>query len=139
MLQTLCSADLVLSDFVLIDEKSKIIEGRHKKNRRNVTFPYNLINTPFMGCCMAFRKNVLIETLPFPKLIPMHDMWIGIIASLFFKVKYIDDKLLLRRLHGHNTSFEDGKSTNSLYQKIKIRLTLIRVLIMFILKNNETN
>lgn len=134
MLAELDNVDLVLSDFVLIDSQSKLIKDYNKKDRSHVFFPYNLIHTPFMGCCMAFKRKVLLKSLPFPKLIPMHDMWLGLIASLFFKVKYVDNELLFRRIHGYNVSFEDGKSTNSIFRKIKIRFTLIEVFIKFILK-----
>ena len=38
----------------------------------------NLIKNTYLGCCIAFRKEVLGYILPFPRNIAMHDIWIGL-------------------------------------------------------------
>ena len=60
---------------------------------------------------MCFRKEVLHLILPFPEIIPMHDIWIGFVADLFFKVRFEPTKLLLYRRHDTTATNTDvGKS-----------------------------
>ena len=81
----------------------------------------------FTGCCMAFRRNVLDKALPFPKNLPMHDQWLGIVAEKFFKVKFIDEPLVEYRQHSTNAT-HIGNSPAGVLQKIKWRFDLARVL-----------
>jgi len=53
---------------------------------------------------MAFRSDILALVLPFPKKIPMHDMWIGILSELCGDVKFIPVKLAGYRRHSDNAS-----------------------------------
>ena len=56
---------------------------------------YNTIwKNGYTGCCMAFRRNVLEASLPFPKNIPMHDIWIGNVAAYKYNVIFIPDSLI---------------------------------------------
>lgn len=128
MIQELKSSDLVLSDYQLVDVNLCHINGiKVKKNNLSI---WNVFyKNPYMGCCMAFNRNVLTRCLPFYNKIPMHDMWIGLIASLYFKTKYIPDKLILHRRHGRNVSFTSMKSQNTFYQKIIYRINLFQALI----------
>lgn len=78
----------------------------------------NFWKTRFLGCCMAFRKEILKEALPFPRNLVGHDFWICSIALLKYKVVYIPDILLFYRRHGDNLSSSSEKSGNSLFYKI---------------------
>ena len=82
----------------------------------------------FTGCCMAFRRKVLDKALPFPKNLPMHDQWLGIIAEKYFKVKSIDEPLVEYRQH-HANATHIGNSPAGVLQKIKWRVNLMKVLI----------
>ena len=82
----------------------------------------------FTGCCMAFRRNVLDKALPFPKNLPMHDQWLGIVAEKFFKVKFIDEPLVEYRQHSTNAT-HIGNSPAGVFQKIKWRLDLLKAII----------
>lgn len=42
----------------------------------------NLIKNTYLGCCIAFRKEVLGYILPFPRNIAMHDIWIGLSVEM---------------------------------------------------------
>ncbi len=81
----------------------------------------------FTGCCLAFRKNVLEKALPFPKKLPMHDQWLGIVAEKYFKVGYIAEPLVEYRQHTSNAT-RIGNSPVGLLQKIKWRLNLAKAL-----------
>ena len=44
-------------------------------------FVHNLIKNSYIGCCIAFSRQLLPYILPFPDTIPMHDQWIGLQAE----------------------------------------------------------
>ena len=41
----------------------------------------NIWKNSYMGCCMAFRKELVPYILPIPDDIEMHDQWIGLIGE----------------------------------------------------------
>jgi glycosyltransferase involved in cell wall biosynthesis len=89
----------------------------------------NIHKNGFLGCCMAFRKELLPCILPIPSSVPMHDMWIGLVAETTGKVSFINEPLSLYRRHGKNASPTAENSRFNLSQKIKFRLTLSFLLI----------
>lgn len=90
----------------------------------------NLCRNSYSGCCMAFRRKVLSWCLPFPKSIPMHDVWMGIMTEIEGKVIFTNDCLLQYRIHENNASFNNvGKSGFSLYTKAKQRFLLAQNLL----------
>ena len=82
----------------------------------------NIKSCSTTGCCMAFRREVLEKTLPFPKSAVEHDFWIGVYGGLYYKIKYLKEPLMLFRRHGENVTPSDGKSNNPLSIKIRYRL-----------------
>ncbi|MCT7635635.1 glycosyltransferase family 2 protein [Aliarcobacter butzleri] len=86
----------------------------------------NLYKSTYLGCCLAFNRNILNAILPIPNNLMMyHDWWIGFVAEQKFKVYFERKPLLLYRRHGNTTSSTVGKSKNSLFFKIKSRLQLL--------------
>jgi glycosyltransferase involved in cell wall biosynthesis len=81
----------------------------------------NIIKNSFIGCNIAFTKELLNYVLPFPKNIPMHDSWLGSNAYIYGNVEFVDEKIFRYRLHTNNYSIKE----NSLLQKIKWRINLI--------------
>lgn len=63
-----------------------------------------LVKNRYLGCAMAFRRELLEDVLPIPASVPMHDMWIGALAALRGPVAYIDRPLMQYRRHGGNVS-----------------------------------
>ena len=82
----------------------------------------NLLRNSYMGCCMAFTRDVLRSALPFPAGIPMHDQWIGLCAERKGGVCFLPQPLILYRRHGGNVT----GSTTSFSQKLRWRMRLIR-------------
>ena len=74
---------------------------------------------------MAFRRNVLEASLPFPKDIPMHDIWIGNVAAYKYNVKFIPDKLISFRRHDDTASCNAKGSKFTIWQQIIFRLNII--------------
>ncbi len=87
----------------------------------------NLIKNSFVGCCMAFNRCLLEESLPFPGKLPMHDWWIALVAFKKRKnVSLIDEPLILWRRHSQNVT---GTAAASLKDKLRFRLIMLCSLI----------
>lgn len=116
-------ADLVLHNAAVTDAELNITEPSFfAVHGSNTDFKHNLIRNTFVGCCMAFTKQVMTDTLPFPEGLPMHDWWIALTAiKLGYKTVLINKPLILWRRHGDNVT--GGKTTAT--QKIKWRLKMI--------------
>lgn len=77
---------------------------------------------------MAFKKNVLNASLPFPKndFLIEHDIWLAAIAFLYFRVELINEPLLLYRRHGKNVS--TGGFTKGYSAKVKMEKRIYRLI-----------
>ena len=95
---------------------------------------YNTIwKNGYTGCCMAFRRNVLEASLPFPKNIPMHDIWIGNVAAYKYNVIFIPDRLIHFRRHENTISCNGKGSKFTIWQQMKFRLNIIKNIIRLLL------
>ncbi len=127
-LKWLQTYDCIVSDAEVTDENLRTIspslyEILNIKRGRI----YNTIwKNGYTGCCMAFNRNVKNAALPFPKDIPMHDIWIGNVAAYMYKVKFIDNKLIYFRRHASTNSCNGKGSRYSLWQKISFRWIIIK-------------
>ena len=122
-------ADLVLHNCTVTDSFLKPIAGSEDffaLRGSQKGYWKNLIKNSYMGCCMAFRKELVREFMPFPQEIPMHDKWIGLIAQRCSAVIVFEQKpLLLYRRHGGNAS--DTKHA-SLAKMLQWRIKLMQAL-----------
>lgn len=126
-LEYLKDYDVVQSDAIIVDSNLQVLYPSLyalKGSKRG--FVRNLWKNNYVGCNMAFKKKVLEVALPFPRYIPMHDIWIGFVTELFFSSFFIPEKLLLYRRHFDNFTQTGSKSPFSLKQKIKFRLNTVR-------------
>lgn len=107
MLEALNSsgADLAIHNVVHIDSEDNVISkplfqeyGIRKGLIRNFIAPR------YSGCCMAFPAQVRSMLLPMPKTVVNYDHWIGMTCELFGRVVFVDDVLLMHRLHGGNVT-----------------------------------
>ncbi len=117
---------LVMSNYSIIDaDNNKLTNSYFKNNPISHNFLINLIKMPFHGCCMAFRKELLAEILPFPSNMVMHDNWIGLYANWKkYKIGYIEKPLIKYRRHQFNVSPSAKNNTNPLWYKVWYRLIL---------------
>lgn len=116
-------AKLVLHDASITDADLHITAPScFEVHGANASFKSNLIKNTFVGCCMAFTKELLEQTMPFPEGIAMHDWWIALIAlKNKQKTVLLKKPLILWRRHGDNVT--GGKT--SAVQKIKWRLNML--------------
>ena len=95
---------------------------------------YNTIwKNGYTGCCMAFRRDVVEASLPFPKDIPMHDIWIGNVAAYKYNVIFIPDRLIHFRRHENTISCNGKGSKFTIWQQMKFRLNIIKNIIRLLL------
>lgn len=132
--------DIVVSDCSIIDAKGNEIKSSFFKllNSRK-GFLKNLTINTFLGCCMGFKSDILRYALPFPKKIPMHDIWIGLLGEIFGKTYFVKDKLVKYRRHDNNASFSSTKSEYSLLFKISYRIRTICLIFARVLKVARDN
>jgi glycosyltransferase involved in cell wall biosynthesis len=119
--------DVIMTDCKIVDENLSVLhESFYAVKRAGTGLIKNLISNTYQGCGMAFRKELLKLSLPFPRKIPMHDIWLGFVAELFFSPCFIPDKLLLHRRHCVNTSTSTGRSKYNLFEKMQFRLRVLK-------------
>jgi len=66
----------------------------------------NLYDNTYMGCSMAFSSSLLPLALPFPRGIPMHDSWLGLLTECFGTVEFVREKTIKYRRHSANKSYQ---------------------------------
>lgn len=116
-------------DYDFVVHNAEIVNGQKKKlgidffSFRHTKYGYwqNLWKMRYLGCTMAFRKEVLKDILPFPKKILWHDMWIAAILHLKYKGLLINEPLIYYRRHGDNASPSGEKSGWSWSFRLKYR------------------
>ncbi|MCR5484118.1 MAG: glycosyltransferase family 2 protein [Clostridiales bacterium] len=127
-------ASLVLHDAFVTDESLNVVgESFFSAHKSESGFIRNIIRNSYMGCCMAFTRDVLEMATPFPENIPMHDQWIGLIAERYGKPVLLSERLILYRRHGGNVT---GGGTNAAF-KIKTRAGLLKALFCYGLKDKR--
>lgn len=118
--------DLVVSDCSIIDDKGneRVASFQSLKSPKQLGFWRNLINNHYLGCCMAFRRELLDIILPFPGNIAQHDIWIGLCAEAFNKrIRFIPERLMGYRRYDQN--FSHGTKGYSKIYKVSYRLYFV--------------
>jgi glycosyltransferase involved in cell wall biosynthesis len=135
VLTALATTDLVVSDCAVVDSDLRcIIPSYFQHNHSQPGFWRHLYHNSYLGCCIAFRKEILRMCLPFPQHIPMHDIWFGFVVELFYSSRFIPQKLALYRRHGGNISSTSQKSQYGLCRKLSFRLNLLRYIPLLLIR-----
>nr|WP_319569909.1 glycosyltransferase family 2 protein [uncultured Draconibacterium sp.] len=131
LVNELTASKLVISDGIIINQKGKeIASSIFEIYNSRKGFCKNLVKNSYMGCCIAFHKDLLPIVLPFPKKIAMHDLWIGLNAELYTKPIFCPAKLVKYRRHDFNKTPLNAKTnSNSLFYKISFRVIIFLLLI----------
>lgn len=117
--------DGVVHSSLIVDAALNPIENvREKKTAAiKIVKPLGIVKKNYIqGCCLAFRRELISKILPFPKNIPMHDSWIGMIVSTFGKLIYVDERLVLYRRHSGTVTSRKHKK---IHEMLKDRLSLV--------------
>ncbi len=129
--------DFVVSDCYETNELLEIInKSRFQKYNVKAGFIHSLLMCRYIGCCMAFTKNVLNVMFPPPsyKNHYPHDLWIALIGELYFKHTIIPEKLIYYRRHSSNASNggDNSEAKRSIWVRVFSRFYyFIKVIIAF--------
>lgn len=93
----------------------------------------NVIKNRYMGCCMAFERELIQKMMPFPRNIQMHDQWIGLMNDIYYEDSVFLEEILLqyRRHDGVASDF----SHNKILKMIWLRFVLGYEMLKRIIKN----
>lgn len=100
-------ASLVIHDAAVFTEsiEAPVMDSFFAFRNSGAGIVKNLWKNSYIGCCMAFRRELLEKALPIPPKIEMHDQWLGILNDFYYKKSYFCNKpLLYYRRHGDNNS-----------------------------------
>jgi len=118
-------SSLVLHDARVVDESGRILAESFLSRRRfRPGFFRNLWRPGYLGCALAFRRDLLGIALPFPENLPMHDWWLGLLAERHGGIEVIRTPLILHRRHGANANFDPGRSPYGLVCRLGFRLRM---------------
>lgn len=125
--EALQDADCVVHDCIVTDgEGNPTAESFFELRGSGPGFWKNLYRNSYLGCCMAFRRDVLRYALPYPEHLPVfQEGWIASLAEIKGKVRFIPFKGILFRRHGGNASFTANKSRFTLRKQISYRAELL--------------
>ncbi len=115
---------LVVHDAEIVDEKLNVIKDSYYKYRNSGKgIIKNIYKNTYIGCCMAFSKEIKKYILPIPNDIEMHDQWIGVLNDKYGKTYFLEEKLIKYRRHSLNNS---RMSHYGIAKMIKNRLKFIK-------------
>lgn len=115
---------VVVHDATIVDGNGQEIDSSFYSIRKSKAgFWKNLVFNSYLGCCMAFSKDLKKYVIPFPKDCGMHDWWIGLVSEIKGKSVFIDDKLIRYRRHDHNVS---SMQHTGVMNMIKIRFLALK-------------
>jgi glycosyltransferase involved in cell wall biosynthesis len=134
MVNILEKSELVMSDCSIVDENLNLINSsRFKSERIKIGAFSNIINPKYLGCCMAFKRDVLNFILPFPENVP-HDLWIGLAIGAKARFSLFETSTTLYRRHENTvTPMNLIKNNHSLLFKFSYRFYVIKSYIKRIL------
>ena len=91
---------LVVLDAVVVDEdEQELFPSVLQKLSAGRGFWKNLYDNRYLGCCMAFSRDLLTRALPFPRNIPMHDMWLGQLCERIGTTQFVPVVTMQYRKH----------------------------------------
>jgi hypothetical protein len=99
---------LVVLDAKIVDEDERAVyPSVQAKLHAGPGFVKNVWANRYLGCCMAFSRDLLDVALPFPDAVDMHDIWLGQLCERIGKTEFVSIVTMLYRRHGANaTGFE---------------------------------
>ena len=116
---------LVHTDLEVVDDHMKEISSSffkyqglnpERKNLHNL-----LVQNNITGCTVMINKKLAQLALPVPDETIMHDWWIGLVASYFGKIGFLDEATISYRQHHKNSlgarKFDVRYVTESMHEK----------------------
>lgn len=118
-------ADLVVHNAYITDDNLNITDySFFEKFSVNGNPAYNVIRNTFCLSCMAVDRKMLKRIMPIPRSVPAISQWIGIIAGVYGKIKFVDIPVMYCRvdnMENFKSSLRTGNKRNlisKLYKRI---------------------
>jgi len=125
---------MIMSDITVVDnELNPTIESFYAYRGSRAGVIKNIVKNSYIGCAMSFRKELKQQILPIPRNVPMHDMWIGLVADMKKAALLIPEKLIYYRRHNSTVTTVENNST--LKEKVIWRFQISTLLMKSYLKN----
>lgn len=120
---------LVHSDLEVVDEKLSLISNSfmhyQKIDASKNSFNKLLMQNTITGCTVVINRELAIKCLPMPEKAIIHDWWIGLVASKFGQIGYIDEPTIKYRQHGSNVIGAKGFSFKFVMSSVFKKVILI--------------
>jgi glycosyltransferase involved in cell wall biosynthesis len=125
---------MIMSDITVVDSEVRpTIDSFYEFRGSRSGVIKNIIKNSYIGCAMSFRSELKPQILPIPRNVPMHDMWIGLVADMNKSALLIPEKLIYYRRHEDTVTTVENRS--SLKEKILWRFQISSLLLKSYLKN----
>jgi glycosyltransferase involved in cell wall biosynthesis len=130
-------ADILMVAPCFVDENLQILPKERYNYHWRSGFWANFWKNSFIGACMAFRRELVKEFLPFPKSVDYHDSWIALLGYIRKKrVVHLNQKLVYYRRHKKTLSGESRLMKLIVKSRILLFIQLLRR--WFILTKNKS-
>ncbi len=97
---------LIHTNLSVVDEKLNLINNSFWNyeyiNPKLNSLNRLLLRNTVTGCTIMINKKLAQFSLPIPQNTIMHDWWIGLVASKFGKIAYLDEPTIKYRQHENN-------------------------------------
>ena len=134
-LAALQECDFVAGDAEVIDATGRVLHQSFlRANGLARGWWRAFYRNPYLGCTIGMRRRVLAKALPFPPGLPMHDIYLGMLAETFFRARLIERPLIRYRRHGANASFASERSPYGMAERIGFRLATLRAMLRVALR-----
>jgi glycosyltransferase involved in cell wall biosynthesis len=129
--------NLVLHDAVVVNKELQVqFNSYFQITHSRPGLLKNIIKNSYLGCCMAFDREILNKSLPFPDELIAHDMWIGLLAERYGRVLFLNKQLISYRRHSSTATTSGNNSGHSILFKISYRVQfLFQYLLRIIFKS----
>lgn len=124
-------ADLVLHNAYIADENLNITDySLFKKAQVTKNKLRNIHKSSYFLPCIAIKRNMLKKVMPVPRSVPSVGQWIGLVCSVYGKVKFIDIPLIYYRLNKkQRENFEREMKTDKRGKRVLLSKLYKRIII----------
>lgn len=141
-LKELEEVDLVCTNSKMTDSELRVVEENFFRiYHSGPGVLKNAINNTYYGSCMAFRRGLLDDALPIPQTHEIgHDIWLGLVAEMVGRVRFVDTPYLLYRRHDQSkttTTGLMGRSSRPLWLKLWSRVVVLYYVAKFRLTHDK--
>jgi len=114
---------LVHTDLEVVDENINLISPSFMKYQ-NLDPQYDSLNRLLLqntitGCTMMINKKLAQLALPIPNESIMHDWWLGLVASEFGKIEFLNESTMKYRQHSSNSVGTKGFNIKYIINKFQ--------------------